>query len=282
VATASAAVSSVVNGHIMTTTDKLGTAELLYRCAELMGLEPVWLEADSLFSISTLVGERYVFYAKSTLNSHVASSLARNKLSTRLILERHGLPSIAYLDPTSQAVAQDFLARHHKIIVKPQTGSNSRGVSIVDTPAQLAALDLRECIIEEYIAGVEIRYLVLNNEVIGVHESQYGESVAESRNLARISHPRAQWDPQLAALARKTAQILGLRYAAVDYLITATGQASILEVNSAPGMKWFHAPTSGPVVDVARLFLEALLDDLTAVSARVDEPFGTSPILAYS
>jgi hypothetical protein len=28
-----------------------------------------------------------------------------------------------------------------------------------------------------------------------------------------------------------------------------------------PGLKWFHAPSRGPAVDVARLFLESIVGD---------------------
>jgi D-alanine-D-alanine ligase-like ATP-grasp enzyme len=42
-------------------------------------------------------------------------------------------------------------------------------------------------------------------------------------------------------------------------MIDESGFAYVLEVNTMPGLKWFHSPTSGPVVDVAGKFLESIL-----------------------
>jgi len=77
--------------------------------------------------------------------------------------------------------------------------------------------------------------------------------------------------------------LLDLNFAAVDYMIDDTGTAYILEVNTTPGLKWFHAPTSGPVVDVARLFLEAIFEDQAPeTTTNTESPLVTPPLLAYS
>ncbi len=281
VAAISAAAFSVVKIP-MATDQKLGTSELLYNCALQMGLRPLWLANGSLFSISTAMGERYLYGAMGTMNSQLSCNLTRNKLTTRLVLERWGLPGIDFLRPRDLAEAERFLAKHAKIIVKPLSGSNSHDVHIVDQPELLRDMDLSAYILEKYIAGKEMRYLVLNNEVVGVHESQYGESVSETRELKRISYPRSEWDLELVELALKTAKILGLRFAAVDYLISPQGQVHILEVNSSPGMKWFHAPTSGPVVDIAGLFMQTILDNIHAEAPLVSVSLATSTVKAYT
>src|SRR5690606_12767363 len=118
-----------------------------------------------------------------------------DKNAARLVLARQGLPTMAHLVPSNHAEAQIFLAKHKKIIVKPIRGSNSHDVHIVESPEQLASFDIRQYIIEEYAPGKELRYLLLDNKVVSVHESQYGGSVAEDRDLKRISYPRADWDP---------------------------------------------------------------------------------------
>lgn len=261
----------------MISVQALGTAELLFNCAEHMGLQPVWLAHGNLFSISTTLGERFVYDAKSTINSQLSSNMTRNKLTTRMILERRGLPSIAYLNPKNFAEAERFLAEHSKIIVKPLAGSNSHDVHIVEDPEFLRGMDLPNYILEKHITGKEIRYLVLNDEVIAVHESEYGGSVSETRELKRISYPKSEWDRGLSELALKTAKTLRLRYAAIDYLIGPQGQIHILEVNSSPGLKWFHAPSSGPVVDVAQLFLDAMLDDIHSEAQPTSVTLATSP-----
>lgn len=189
---------------------------------------------------------------------------------------------MAHLVPHDHSEAQDFLIKYGKIIVKPIGGSGSRDVHIVELPGQLAAFNVQDYIFEEYALGREVRYLILNGKVIGVHESQYDGSVAEDRDLKRISYTRAEWDSALVTLSLKVAKVFGLRFAAVDYIIGPDGQARILEVNSSPGMKWFHAPTSGPVVDVATLFLQAMLDDNHPEARATPNSLVTSSTEVYS
>ena len=161
--------------------------------------------------------------------------------------------------PSSQVEkAALFLRKHGKIIAKPVAGSGAQDIHIVTTASQLRALDISKYILEEYIAGEELRYLVLNGKVIGVHRSDYGTSVQKDRPLERISYPAADWDPVLVSSSIQVARVLALNFATIDYLIDASGRAYILEVNTNPGLRWFHAPTSGPIIDVARQFLEAI------------------------
>src|SRR5688500_12154480 len=99
---------------------KIGTAELLYRQAERMGLQPSWVAADGLFAISLDGQEQYIHFARSPLNSHIGTSLARDKHLTRLVLERHNMQNIPFCRPQTRAEAITFLYRHgSKIIVKP-------------------------------------------------------------------------------------------------------------------------------------------------------------------
>lgn len=240
---------------------KLGTTELLFRAAQEMGLSPSWITPDGLFAISVDGREQYVNFARSSLNSHTSASLAKNKYLTRCILERHGMQNIPFTHPQTQADAAAFLRQYTKIVAKPITGSGAHDIHIVTSPQQLQELDITKYILEQYIAGKELRYLILNDTVIGVHRSDYGTSVEEDRQLERISYPVAEWESALITSSIQVANILGLKFAAVDYLIDASDHAYILEVNTTPGLKWFHAPTSGPSVDVARQFLVATFKD---------------------
>lgn len=267
----------------MASTPRLGTAELLYRCARKMGLRPTWVTPDGMFAISVHGTERYINFARSPLNSHTGASLAKDKYLTRLILARHNMQNIPFARPQTQASAEAFLAAHGKIIAKPVEGSGSRDIHVVTNAAQLADLTITGYILEKYIAGKEMRYLILNGEVIGVHQSEYGTSVEEDRVLRRISYPKTAWDAALAASSLQIARVLDLAFVAVDFLVDDTGRAYILEVNTTPGLKWFHAPSTGPKVDVARLFLEAIVGKgrpVASLPGRVS--LGSSPALAYS
>lgn len=245
---------------------RIGTAELLFRCARQMGLKPVWIVPNGLFAIMHGGVERYINFARSPLNNHAATSLAKDKYATRMILERQGLPNIPFLRPQTLHEAEEFLHTYGKIIAKPVYGAGAHDIHIITRPVELQTLHIRRYILEKYIAGKEIRCLVLQGRVIGVHRSEYGTSVDEHRALRRISYPPTAWDTQLASKSIRISQVLGLQFAAVDYLIDPQGHHYVLEVNTMPGLKWFHAPSSGPPVDVARQFLDAFISEAHYVS----------------
>ena len=224
-----------------------------------MGLEPSWVTPQDTFAIQLDGREQYISLARSPLNSDASAALVKNKYVARRILQRHGVQNIPFLQPRTHIEAGIFLDEYGTIIAKPISGAGAYDVHIVTTRAQLDELAVSDYILEQYIAGKELRYLVLNSAVIAVHRSKYGTSVAYDRPLQRISLPLAVWDHDLTSLSRHIANIFDLGFAAVDYLVDASGKAYVLEVNTMPGLKWFHAPTRGPVVDVARLFLESIV-----------------------
>jgi glutathione synthase/RimK-type ligase-like ATP-grasp enzyme len=225
-----------------------------------MGLCPAWLiMPGGPFVITTQAGEKYINAEFSTLNSQLSASLSKNKNLTRIILGRHGLPNIPFARPKTLQQAELFLIEHGTIVVKPLKGMGSRDIHIVTNMGQLAGLDITKYIFEKYIAGKEMRYLVLNGNVIAVHQSEYGTSVESTRVLQRISYCKDDWDAGLDAMSVGIATIFKLGFTAIDYLIDAAGRVYVLEVNSAPGLKWFHAPSEGPPVDVAQLFMDALM-----------------------
>ncbi len=259
-----AVASSAVNP---TAAQKLGTAELLFKSAQHKGLMPTWI-TPAVFAITVGKDEHYINFARSPLNSDLSAALAKNKYVTRRILDRHNMPNIPYTLPATHAQAKIFLSVHKKIIAKPIAGAGARDIHIVTQPSQLEALEIDRYILEKYIAGKELRFLLLGGKVVGVHRSEYGTSVAEDRPLQRISYPECEWDPALIQSSLKVVGILNLTFAAIDYLVDASGRAYILEVNTMPGLKWFHAPSSGPVIDIASLFLESVLDAIGAEQRR--------------
>ena len=243
----------------MATSSNMSTTGLLFRRAGEMGLEPEWLVRNGLFAVTINGKEQFINFERSPFNSHIGISLSGNKYLTRLILKRNGLPNIPFCKPRNIQKAEEFLAIHGKIIAKPLRGSGSRDINIVTNKAQLSSLEITKYILEKYIAGIELRYLVLEGKVIAVHQSIYGQSVEASRTLERVSFEEIQWDAERVEMSLAVAKLLGLKFVAVDYLITPQGESYILEVGSAPGFKWFHAPSSGPSIDIAKLFLEAYI-----------------------
>lgn len=270
--------SSAVN---LMSIQRLGTSELLFRCARQMNLMPIWVAAG-VFAISVGEREMYINLARSPLNSDASAALAKNKYVTRRILERHDMQNIPFTLPRTHAEAEVFLSLHGTVVAKPVTGAGARDIHIVAEPAQLKTLKINRYILEKYITGKELRFLVLNGAVVGVHHSEYGTSVAEDRLLQRISYPESDWDLALLESSLRIADILNLKFTAIDYLIDASGKAYVLEVNTMPGLKWFHAPSSGPVVDIARLFLESVVDAVCPEQRPTRKLAVSNPGHAYS
>lgn len=257
----SVAVSSVARSINHVTGQKRMTPELLFTCAQRMGLQPSWITPHNIFVVKLGQREQYVDSTRSPLNSHISACLAQNKYITRLILERHNMSNIPFAQPKSQAEAATFLKKYGKIIAKPVEGWGAQDIHVITKLSELQALTISGYILEQYIVGQELRYLVLNGSVISVHRSDYGISVDEHRPLKRISYDEQTWDKELILSSIRIAELLNLNFAAVDYLIDDSGLARILEVNTTPGLKWFHAPTSGPIVDVAYHFMSAIVQD---------------------
>jgi glutathione synthase/RimK-type ligase-like ATP-grasp enzyme len=238
-----------------------------------MNLRPSWVNPGGLFVITTPTGDdMYINNACSPLNPQANASLVKNKYNARLIMARHDLPNIPFARPQTLAEAVAFLEQHGTIIVKPLRGYGAQDIHIISDMSKLEAFTSGKYIFEKYIAGTEMRYLVIGNDIVAVHESEYGTSVSATRELQRISYPPDEWDPVLSELSLRIAAIFGLQFAAVDYMISADGRIYILEVNTTPGLKWFHAPTTGPPIDVATLFLQAILEDKTVQIARPAKP----------
>lgn len=225
-----------------------------------MGLQPAWLHRPGgAFVIHTAKGERYINGEQSILNSQASASLSKNKYLTRVILGRNGFENIPYARARDYSEAEKFLDSYKKIIVKPLKGMGCDDIHIVSEVSQLQSLKIKDYILEKYISGQEMRYLIVNYEVAAVHESNYGGSVAIDRELERISIEKKVWDSKLAQEAVAISKLFGLGFAAIDFIIDQEGNSHILEVNSAPGLKWFHAPSEGPPADVARLLLDSFL-----------------------
>jgi len=237
----------------------ISTAKILFEEAEKLQLHPEWLTDYGLFSFQQDSQEKYCFYNTSILNSHLSIYLAKNKHATRVILGRHNLKNIDYCLPKSLVEAKRFLEEHQKIVLKPTQGRRSEGVHLINLVEELEGLSIENSILEKYILGKEYRYLILNGEVLAVHQRVYDTPINTTEDVKRISFAKADWNKEAVAVAIKTAAVMGLQLAAVDFLVAEKGEAFILEVNSAPGIYHFHFPSEGPAINAGKLILIASL-----------------------
>jgi carbamoyl-phosphate synthase large subunit len=153
-----------------------------------------------------------------------------------------------YVDPASWT---------YPVVVKPREGSGSRGVMIVDSAAELAALERSAAlIVQDFLPGEEYSVDVLadgNGRVVA--------SVPRLR--ARVDSGvsvggRTVHDPEVEAFGRAVAQATGVTFVAnVQCKRDASGAPALLEVN--PRMPGTLGLTIASGVDMPRLALAALL-----------------------
>ncbi len=144
----------------------------------------------------------------------------------------------------------------YPVIVKPRSGSGSRGVMLIRSAAELAALHrLDGLLIQEFLPGEEYSIDVLADAV--------GHVIASVPRLrARIDSGvsvggRTVRDPELMAFGQSVAVATGVTFVAnVQCKRDADGQPALLEVN--PRMPGTLGLTIASGVDMPRLALAAL------------------------
>lgn len=238
------------------------TTDLLIAAAQIRHLKPVQLTAYGLVQLTVGDKYRYLAYSHSPLNHQLGMYLASNKHATRVVLEQAGLPNIPYLLPQNTQEAFDFIAEHQQVIMKPTFGHHSHDVHLLTPQSDLSKHDISHYVFEKYIAGRELRYLVLNGKAVAVHRKDYIQPINDPTSVKRISYPKKLWNTLHVKYALLACEVMGLRFAAIDFLIDQDDKPHILEVNSAPGIQWFHHPTEGPAIDLAGLFIDAYLEEI--------------------
>ena len=109
----------------------------------------------------------------SELTSAVALSRCDDKTLTHRLLAKAGLkvPGQALIKKDSEALT--FLKKHDRIVVKPASGEQGRGVYVdLSTPTEVIAAVKQartlsgQVLVEEYISGHDLRIIVIGGEVV--------------------------------------------------------------------------------------------------------------------
>jgi len=183
-----------------------------------------------------------------------ASALGMDKIRSRWIFERHGLPVPEYAVATNADEAMEAIARRGlglPLVVKPSKEGSSVGVTIVRREDQLmdaiqGALSFGHPILmERYIAGREIQVGILEDQALGAIEirpkvefydyrAKYTDGLAEHLFPAPIPQDRYR---EALELSLKAHRLLGCEGGTrVDLRLEDGGGFYLLEVNTLPGM----------------------------------------------
>ncbi|GAB3347891.1 N-acetylglutaminylglutamine synthetase [Modestobacter lapidis] len=158
--------------------------EALRRGIRVEVTDPAWGELRLTHRGRSLVTRESL----SELTSAVAMSRCDDKRVTRRILERAGVrvPRGAVAAADDLASATELLAECGRVVVKPARGEQGRGITVgVDSPDALAtAVDLAlgfcpDVLVEELVAGDDLRVVVIDHEVVAAAVRRPAEVVGD-------------------------------------------------------------------------------------------------------
>jgi biotin carboxylase len=151
--------------------------------AELLPLVRAWHAIDPFHAVASFTEYGLEPASRCAIDLGVAGDnlaavlVTRDKVATRQLLAQHNLSPVRYRSCADMADARDFLAQlaGRPMIVKPQDGGLSEGVSVVRNPIELAdawnwtrSATSGPVLAEEYLDGPE--YSVESISLRGKHE----------------------------------------------------------------------------------------------------------------
>lgn len=199
--------------------------------------------------IQEILEEMHIPY---TGSSPRASYLAMDKVASKEIFLREGIPTPKFSVLNDNVSKQEFKNFSFPAVIKPYFSGSSLGVSIVRSEEELEeALEKSfslgdRVIVEEYIEGREFTVGILDEVPLGVVEiipkksnyfdfsTKYSDDKAEFIAPAQIDKDLYR---QIQKLALSAHQALGCRhFSRVDIILSKGNTPFILEVNSIPGL----------------------------------------------
>ncbi|MFX1533328.1 MAG: RimK family alpha-L-glutamate ligase [Promethearchaeota archaeon] len=197
---------------------------------------------------------------KKLMNSPRSIELSADKCATSTLLQANGLPTPrTIVCETTKSAIKGFNELGGKVVVKPVYGSKGRGLIYLDEIGiaeriffYLASINA-VIYLQEFIKhpGRDIRVIVLGKEALC---AMYRVSDHDWKtNIHAGGKPvYCPITDEIAELAIKSSEILGLELAGIDLLETKNGY-TVLEANSQPGwsgmMKVQNIDIPGKIVD---------------------------------
>jgi D-alanine-D-alanine ligase len=237
-------------------------------------------------------------------SSPAGHALALDKVITKVILQRHGIPTPDFW--VFNSADEDVSEVGYPVIVKPKMESVSFGLRVVDNAEDLRdAIEFvtrefnQQALVEQFIPGREFAVGLLGNEpleILPVLEIDLDgdpngiQTVDDKRHTPRRKLCPAPVDESLAEEIRRISaavfRSLGLKdFARVDLRVDAEGKVYVLEVNSmaslgASGSYVHAAGVAGYNFDrlVNRMLEVAALRYFIADSSGAAAPGGKVPL----
>ena len=201
------------------------------------------------------------------MNSASSIELAEDKLRTVQVLSANNLPiptSILAKYPIDKEIIAEKLG--FPMIMKTVLGAKGEGIALLQdynqfkdvvTLVQKSTEGKANIIFQKYISdsfGRDLRVFVVGGKAIGAALRTGAEGSFKSNVSAGGSASSYPLNDEIADLAVKAANALGLSIAGVDLLFHKDGYL-IAEVNSCPSIKGFESTTNF-TLNIPKLILE--------------------------
>lgn len=169
-----------------------------------------------------------------TINRQAAISAVHNKAQMSIALASSGLPIPETYFATIEQLAQEIPTENYPIILKPIFGDNSRGLLVVNSPAELAATDWPEpvALAQRYFKtdGYDLKLYGIGDQIWAVRKVSPFNATAE---MDKAREGLADITPELTELGRRCGELFGLDLFGVDCIETEAG-VLIIEINDYP------------------------------------------------
>lgn len=169
-----------------------------------------------------------------TINRRAAISAVHNKADMAVALAAAGLPTPKTFLGATDRLAREISSDDYPLILKPIFGDNCRGLQIVSTPEEMAAIDWPEPFalaqIYKPTDGYDLKLYGIGSEIWTVRKpspfNPRRDGDGDRSGLEALT-------PELETLGRRCGEIFGLDLFGVDCIQTAEG-TFVIEVNDYP------------------------------------------------
>jgi D-alanine-D-alanine ligase len=197
------------------------------------------------------------FGIKYTGTGFLSSAMAMNKEISKTFFRANQIPTPAGIaaNRANDNVANQAAGLTFPLIVKPQCGGSSIGVTVVQSSDEIqSALEEafrweENILIEEFVKGREFSVGVINGRALPIIEIAPMEGFYDYKNKYQAgsavetcpANLSKEITMEMQGYAVKAAEVLGITtYSRVDFMLSGANEIYCLEVNTLPGM----TPTS--------------------------------------
>jgi ribosomal protein S6--L-glutamate ligase len=168
-----------------------------------------------------------------TINNSRAIRLVRDKAVAAAFGRAHGLPIPPTYFVAHPRLLKQIPAEDYPLVIKPSNGSSCKGIYRLNSPANLAALEIAEADDSFFLAqryaentGFDIKVYVTGKEV-------YAAIAKKSPLHSDVDEKFIPLTPELRKLTLQVGKLFGLDIYGIDVVETPQGLA-ILDINDFP------------------------------------------------